>query len=128
MQSELEDEITELKHDKQVAKNELDEIAPRVNKIISDFDEEMPSASKILPLPEKKETASDYRARVIPIITKAIDKIISKSRSWHRTMIDLVKENKALKEKVGSIPEKDEKIKTLTDENIRLTADYEDLC
>ena len=43
-------------------------------------------------------------------------------------MIDLIKENKALKEKVGSIPEKDEKIKTLTDENINLTKDYEDLC
>ena len=126
--SELEDEITELKHDKQTVENELNEIAPRVNKIISDFDEEMPSASKILPLPEKKETASDYRTRIIPIINKAIDKIISKSRSWHRTIIDLVKENKALKEKVGSIPEKDEKIKTLTDENIRLTSDYEDLC
>lgn len=43
-------------------------------------------------------------------------------------MIDLIKENKGLKEKNSTIPEKDEKIKTLTEENIRLTADYEDLC
>ena len=68
------------------------------------------------------------QTRIIPIINKAIDKIISKSRSWHRTMIDLIKENKALKEKVGSIPEKDKKIKALTDENMNLTKDYEDLC
>ena len=123
--SELTENITELKRDRQTAANELLKISPIVKEIKSDFSKEIQEVENILPEPKRFESSKEYRARIIPVIEKAIDGIIKKARSWHRTIIGLVKENKSLKEMNSTISEK---IKALTDENIRLKNDYEDLC
>ena len=123
----LEDEITELKHDKVNIKKELDEIAPVIKTITSDFEKEIPKISAILPQPEKKETASEYRRRIIPVINKAIKSIIEKAKFWHRTIIELSKENKRLKLENESVKEKDTRIKALFDENLALRKEYSDI-
>ena len=125
--SALEDEITELVHDKAVAQAELDETANLVKTIRGDFEKEIPKVSSILPQPEKKETAADYRKRIIPIISNAIKSIVDKARSWHRTIIDLTKENTRLAEENKTVAEKDEKIKTLEKENSSMRTSLTDI-
>ena len=125
--SALEDEITELVHDKAVAQAELDETAALVKTIRGDFEKEIPKVSSILPQPEKKETAADYRKRIIPIISNAIKSIVDKARSWHRTIIALTKENTRLAEENKAIAEKDEKIKTLEKENSSMRTSLTDI-
>ena len=125
--SALEDEITELVHDKTVAQAELDETASLVKTIRGDFEKEIPKVSSILPQPEKKETAADYRRRIIPIISNAIKSIVDKARSWHRTIIDLTKENTRLAEENKTVAEKDEKIKTLEKENSSMRTSLTDI-
>ena len=125
--SALEDEITELVHDKTIAQAELDETATLVKTIRGDFEKEIPKVSSILPQPEKKETAVKYRKRIIPIINNAIKSIVDKARSWHRTIIALAKENKRLKLENESVKEKDNRINTLADENLTLRKEYSDI-
>ena len=125
--SALEDEITELVHDKTIAQAELDETATLIKTIRGDFEKEIPKVSSILPQPEKKETAVDYRKRIIPIIGKAIKSIVDKARSWHRTIIALTTENNRLKEENQTIAEKDEKIKTLEKENSSMRTSLTDI-
>ena len=125
--SALEDEITELVHDKTIAQAELDETATLVKTIRGDFEKEIPKVSSILPQPEKKETASDYRKRIIPIISNAIKSIVDKARSWHRTIIALTKENTRLAEENKTVAEKDEKIKTLEKENSSMRTSLTDI-
>lgn len=125
--SALEDEITELVHDKAVAQAELDETATLVKTISGDFEKEIPKVSSILPQPEKKETAADYRKRIIPIISNAIKSIVDKARSWHRTIIALTKENTRLAEENKTVAEKDEKIKTLEKENSSMRTSLTDI-
>ena len=125
--SALEDEITELIHDKAVAQAELDETATLVKTIRGDFEKEIPKVSGILPQPEKKETAADYRKRIIPIISNAIKSIVDKARSWHRTIIALTKENTRLAEENKTVAEKDEKIKTLEKENSSMRTSLTDI-
>ena len=125
--SALEDEITELVHDKTVAQAELDETASLVKTIRGDFEKEIPKVSSILPQPEKKETAADYRRRIIPIISNAIKSIVDKARSWHRTIIALTKENTRLAEENKTVAEKDEKIKTLEKENSSMRTSLTDI-
>ena len=125
--SALEDEITELVHDKTIAQVELDETATLVKTIRGDFEKEIPKVSSILPQPEKKETAADYRKRIIPIISNAIKSIIDKARSWHRTIIALTKENTRLAEENKTVAEKDEKIKTLEKENSSMRTSLTDI-
>ena len=125
--SALEDEITELVHDKAVAQAELDETATLVKTIRGDFEKEIPKVSNILPQPEKKETAADYRKRIIPIISNAIKSIVDKARSWHRTIIALTKENTRLAEENKTVAEKDEKIKTLEKENSSMRTSLTDI-
>ncbi len=125
--SVLEDEITELVHDKAIAQAELDETANLVKTIRGDFEKEIPKVSSILPQPEKKETAADYRRRIIPIIINAIKSIVDKARSWHRTIIALTKENTRLAEENKTVAEKDEKIKTLEKENSTLRTSLTDI-
>ena len=124
----LENDITELRHSKTVAKNELDEIAPVISEVKSDFEKEIPKISMVLPQPEKKETASDYRKRIIPVINKAIKSIIEKARSWHRAVISLAKENRDLKNEIGTFAEKETRLKTLADENLALRKEYSEIC
>ena len=125
--SALEDEITELVHDKTIAQAELDETAALVKTIRGDFEKEIPKVSSILPQPEKKETAADYRRRIIPIISNAIKSIVDKARSWHRTIIALTKENTRLAEENKTVAEKDEKIKTLEKENSSMRTSLTDI-
>ncbi len=125
--SALEDEITELVHDKTIAQAELDETATLVKTIRGDFEKEIPKVSSILPQPEKKETAADYRRKIIPIISNAIKSIVDKARSWHRTIIALTKENKRLAEENKTVAEKDEKIKTLEKENSSMRTSLTDI-
>ena len=125
--SALEDEITELVHDKTIAQAELDETATLVKTIRGDFENEIPKVSSILPQPEKKETAADYRKRIIPIISNAIKSIVDKARSWHRTIIALTKENTRLAEENKTVAEKDEKIKTLEKENSSMRTSLTDI-
>ena len=125
--SALEDEITELVHDKTIAQAELDETAALVKTIRGDFEKEIPKVSSILPQPEKKETAADYRKRIIPIISNAIKSIVDKARSWHRTIIALTKENARLAEENKTVAEKDEKIKTLEKENSSMRSSLTDI-
>ena len=125
--SALEDEITELVHDKTIAQAELDETANLVKTIRGNFEKEIPKVSSILPQPEKKETAADYRKRIIPIISKAIKSIVDKARSWHRTIIALTKENTRLAEENKTVAEKDEKIKTLEKENSSMRTSLTDI-
>ena len=125
--SALEDEITELVHDKTIAQAELDETATLVKTIRGDFEKEIPKVSSILPQPEKKETAADYRKRIIPIISNAIKSIVDKARSWHRTIIALTKENTRLAEENKTVAEKDEKIKTLEKENSSMRTSLTDI-
>jgi hypothetical protein len=125
--SVLEDEITELVHDKKIAQAELDETAALVKTIRGDFEKEIPNVSNILPQPEKKETAADYRKRIIPIISNAIKSIVDKARSWHRTIIALTKENTRLAEENKTVAEKDEKIKTLEKENSSMRTSLTDI-
>ena len=125
--SALEDEITELVHDKTIAQAELDETAALVKTIRGDFEKEIPKVSSILPQPEKKETAADYRKRIIPIISNAIKSIVDKARSWHRTIIALTKENTRLAEENKTVAEKDEKIKTLEKENSSMRTSLTDI-
>lgn len=125
--SALEDEITELVHDKTIAQAELDETATLVKIIRGDFEKEIPKVSSILPQPEKKETAADYRKRIIPIISNAIKSIVDKARSWHRTIIALTKENTRLAEENKTVAEKDEKIKTLEKENSSMRTSLTDI-
>ena len=125
--SVLEDEITELVHDKTIAQAELDETATLVKTIRGDFEKEIPKVSSILPQPEKKETAADYRKRIIPIINNAIKSIVDKARSWHRTIIALTKENTRLAEENKTVAEKDEKIKTLEKENSSMRTSLTDI-
>ena len=125
--SALEDEITELVHDKTIAQAELDETATLVKTIRGDFEKEIPKVSSILPQPEKKETAADYRNRIIPIISNAIKSIVDKARSWHRTIIALTKENTRLAEENKTVAEKDEKIKTLEKENSSMRTSLTDI-
>ena len=125
--SVLEDEITELVHDKTIAQAELDETANLVKTIRGDFEKEIPKVSNILPQPEKKETAADYRRRIIPIISNAIKSIVDKARSWHRTIIALTKENTRLAEENKTVAEKDEKIKTLEKENSSMRTSLTDI-
>ena len=125
--SALEDEITELVHDKTIAQAELDETAALVKTIRGDFEKEIPKVSSILPQPEKKETASDYRKRIIPIISNAIKSIVDKARSWHRTVIALTSENNRLREENQTVAEKDEKIKTLEKENSSMRTSLTDI-
>ncbi len=125
--SALEDEITELVHDKTIAQAELDETATLVKTICGDFEKEIPKVSSILPQPEKKETAADYRKRIIPIISNAIKFIVDKARSWHRTIIALTKENTRLAEENKTVAEKDEKIKTLEKENSSMRTSLTDI-
>lgn len=125
--SALEDEITELVHDKTIAQADLDETAALVKTIRGDFEKEIPKVSSILPQPEKKETAADYRKRIIPIISNAIKSIVDKARSWHRTIIALTKENTRLAEENKTVAEKDEKIKTLEKENSSMRTSLTDI-
>lgn len=125
--SVLEDEITELVHEKTLAQAELDETATLIKTIRGDFEKEIPKVSSILPQPEKKETASDYRNRIIPIISQAIKSIVDKARSWHMTIIALTKENKRLAEENKTVAEKDEKIKTLEKENSSMRTSLTDI-
>lgn len=125
--SALEDEITELVHDKAVAQAELDETATLIKTIRGDFEKEIPKVSSILPQPDKKETAADYRKRIIPIIRNAIKSIVDKARSWHRTIIALTKENTRLAEENKTVAEKDEKIKTLEKENSSMRTSLTDI-
>ncbi len=125
--SVLEDEITELVHDKTIAQAELDETATLVKTIRGDFEKEIPKVSSILPQPEKKETAADYRRRIIPIISNAIKSIVDKARSWHRTIIALTKENTRLAEENKTVAEKDERIKTLEKENSSMRTSLTDI-
>ena len=125
--SALEDEITELVHDKTIAQAELDETTTLVKTIRGDFEKEIPKVSSILPQPEKKETAADYRKRIIPIISNAIKSIVDKARSWHRTIIALTKENTRLAEENKTVAEKDEKIKTLEKENSSMRTSLTDI-
>ena len=125
--SALEDEITELVHDKTIAQAELDETATLVKTIRGDFEKEIPKVSSILPQPEKKETAADYRKRIIPIISKAIKSIVDKARSWHRTIIALTTENNRLREENQTVTEKDERIKTLEKENSSMRTSLTDI-
>ena len=125
--SALEDEITELVHDKTIAQAELDETATLVKTIRGDFEKEIPKVSSILPQPEKKETAVDYRKRIIPIISNAIKSIVDKARSWHRTIIALTKENTRLAEENKTVAEKDERIKTLEKENSSMRTSLTDI-
>ena len=125
--SALEDEITELVHDKTIAQAELDETATLVKTIRGDFEKEIPKVSSILPQPEKKETAADYRKRIIPIISQAIKSIVDKARSWHRTIIALTKENTRLAEENKTVTEKDERIKTLEKENSSMRTSLTDI-
>ena len=125
--SALEDEITELVHDKTIAQAELDETATLIKTIRGDFEKEIPKVSSILPQPEKKETAADYRKRIIPIISNAIKSIVDKARSWHRTIIALTKENTRLAEENKTVAEKDEKIKTLEKENSSMRTSLTDI-
>ena len=125
--SALEDEITELVHDKTIAQAELDETATLVKTIRGDFEKEIPKVSSILPQPEKKETAADYRKRIIPIISNAIKSIVDKARSWHRAIIALTKENKRLAEENNTVAEKDERIKTLEKENSSMRTTLTDI-
>lgn len=123
----LEDEITELKHIRTLAKNELDETAGMIKTIQGNFEKEMPKLSTVLPQPEKRETVAEYRKRIIPVINKAIKSMIDKARSWHRTIIELSKENKRLKLENESVREKDNRIKNLADENLALRKEYSDI-
>ena len=125
--SALEDEITELVHDKTIAQAELDETANLVKTIRGDFEKEIPKVSSILPQPEKKETAADYRKRIIPIISNAIKSIVDKARSWHRTIIALTTENNRLREENQTVTEKDERIKTLEKENSSMRTSLTDI-